>query len=231
MKTFIITVVSNTFKFLWSVVFIFILTQVVFIVLVLSNLKVPAIAMAKFVEYPVKIFWTEADIHNGRNLPDGTIVSFQKPPIDFTLRNSKDATDILHFTTLTGGLTVDVNNNRDILLVIFLKRIVLSMIFFILFFQLGRMFSTFRKNKPFNPANSTRLKIVAYFIMSLSPVIYLFNDLSIHIFKSYKITGYNSTITSHSLNLQYIFFGLLILIIAYAFDIGSQLQHESEYTI
>lgn len=231
MKTQITTFVAVMFKILWSVISIVLLAHVVFIILVLLNLKVPSIAHTKFVNYPVKVNLTDAGSHYKRKLPDGTFKEIVNYPFNFNLHNVKDTTDVIRVTSVvSGNLTLDVNNKRDILIVIFLKRIAFLTIFFILFFQLDRVFSSFRKNEPFNPGNVRRLKIVGYLIMGLSPVIFLFNDLSIHIFKSYKIAGYG-TITPHSFNLQYIFFGLLILIIAFAFEVGSALQKDSELTI
>lgn len=230
MKTYLITVVSNIFKFLWFVASILILAHMVFIIIALLNLKIPACAEARFVDYPVLAFWTEADAHYGRKSPDGTIKAFQKSPFDFNLQSIKDTTDILHVTTVTGKLTVDINDKRDILLVVFLKRISFLLIFLFIAFHFDRLFSAFRKKEPFNPNNVVRLKTVAYLIMLLSPIGLLFNELTLNIFKSYQIAG-TGTIISHNLNIHYIFLGLLILIIAFAFDVGSQLQKESEYTI
>lgn len=223
MKTQIIAFVAVMFKILWSVVSLLIRGNMVFLILVLFNLKVPVIAHTKFVNYPIQVFMTESGSHYERKLVDGTLKEIVNYPFNFNLYNIKDSTGIMQVTSVTSNLTIDIDNNRNILPVIFLKRIALFMIFFILFFQLDKVYSSFRKNEPFNPGNVKRLKIVAYSIMGLSPVIFLFNDLSIHIYKNYKIAGYGTS-TSHSLNLQYIFFGLLILIIAYAFNIGSQLQ-------
>lgn len=231
MKLRIVTFVAVMFKILWSIISILILAHAVFIILVLFNFKIPAIAKTKFVDYPVKVYLTEARSHYRKKSPDGAFKEVVNYPFNFNLHNIKDTTDVIQVTSVvSGNLTLDVNNKREILLVIFIKRLVFLIIFFILFFQLDKVYSSFRKKEPFNQLNVKRLKIIAYSIMSLSPVILLFNNLTIHIFKSYKILGYGTMIT-HSLNPQYIFFGLLILIIAFAFEVGSELKKESEFTI
>jgi hypothetical protein len=230
MKSRITTFLYVIFKILWSLCSIFILAHLVFIILALLNLNIPKCAQIRYVNYPVKVFWTNSDLHNGRRSQNGNIIPFQKSPFDFNLRNIKDTANTIHVTTVTGSLTVDIKNESSILLVIFLKRISFLIIFFFIAFKFDKLFSSFHKNEPFNPNNVSRLKTVAFLVMGLSPVGFLFNEITIHIFQNYKIAVTGTTI-SHNLNIQYIFFGLLILIIAFAFETGSQLQKESELTI
>jgi hypothetical protein len=190
----------------------------------------PAIAGTKFIEYPIQVFKTESDSRYGIKSIDGTLTSFENDAFGLVLQNRKDSTDRLQITTVTSSLTVDPSSNRDILIVIFLKRIIYLLIFFICIFQLEKLFLAFKKNQPFDLKNVKRINIIAYMIISISPVTFLFNEISIRLFNDYIISA-NNTINSHNLNVQYIFLGLLVLIIALAFKTGSQLQKESELTI
>jgi hypothetical protein len=230
MKSRITAFLQVIFKILWSLSSIVILAHLAFIIMVLLKLNIPECAGVKNVNYPVKVFWTDADLHNGRRSQNGNIIPFQKSPFDFNLQNIKDPSNIIHVTTVTGNLTVDINNESDILFLIFLKRISFVIIFFFIAFQFDKLFSSFQNNEPFNPKNVSRLKTVAFLVLGLSPAGLLFNEITIHIFNSYKIAANNTTV-SHNLNPQYIVLGLLILVIAYAFDTGTQLQKESELTI
>jgi hypothetical protein len=230
MKTQLISFIAIILKILLSIISILILTHLVFIIISVTGLKIPSIAQTKSVNFPLQIFMTDETANYKRKLPGGSFKDIEKYPFNFTLYNIKDSADFIHVTSVTGNLAIDVNNKREILLVVFLKRIAFLVIFFILLYQLDKVYSTFKKKEPFNPENVRSLKIVAYSIISLSPVILVYNILAIQIFKNYKITGF-STIISNSLNLQYIFFGLLILIIAYVFDRGAQLQEDSDFTV
>lgn len=230
MRSKLTAFVQVTFKILWSACLILIFAHLVFLVMCLLDLKTPEMAETRFVNYPMEVFRTDFDSNSGRKSANGTFKAFENDPFNFTLHNVKDSTDIIHVTTMTGSLTVDVGNNRDILALIFLERIGYLIIFFFGFVQLDKLFSSFRSDDPFNPKNSKRLKIVAYLIIGLSPIGLLFNELNIHVFKNYKI-DWNNLIISHNLNPQYIFLGFLILIVALAFEAGSQLKKESDYTI
>jgi hypothetical protein len=230
MRSKLTAFVQGTFKFLSSACFILIFAHLVFLVMCLLDLKIPEISATRFVNYPIEVFLTDFDSHYGRKSADGTFKPFEKDPFNLTLHNEKDTTDTIQVTTITGSLTVDVSNKRDILALIFLERIGFLIILFIGFVQLDKLFSSFRSDDPFNPKNSKRLKIVAYLIIGLSPIGLLFNELNILAFKVYKI-DWNSFVISHNVNPQYIFLGLLILIVSLAFEAGSQLKKESEYTI
>jgi hypothetical protein len=230
MKSQITVSLNRLFKTILFVLLIFVLAHIIFLFMVLFNYKVPEYAEVKYVNCPVEIFWTRTDTHLGRKTKDGSLIEFQKSPIDFILHNIKDSTKLLQVTTMTGKLTLDVSNNKEILLILFLKRISFFLVFFFITLQFQYIFSTFQKNEPFNPKNYRRVKIVAFLVMVLSPLVLLFNELSIYVFKDFKI-DVHSFIRTHNLNLQFIFLGLMILIIAFVFETGSKLQQESELTI
>lgn len=230
MRTQLTTLVTVTCKILWSGTSILLLAHIVFIFMSLSDLKTPPIARVKYVKYPFRFFMTEQGGFNKIKSGDGITKEVINYPFGFKIQNKSDASDFLPVTTVTGSITVDLNDRNEVLPIIFLKRMIFLLLFFIISRQLDGVFSSFRMKEPFRRENVKRIKYVAWSIMAFSPVIWLLNNLSLYFFNNYRISG-SGTLSSQSFNLQYLFFGLLILIIAYAFETGSQLKEESDYTI
>ena len=88
-----------------------------------------------------------------------------------------------------------------------------------------------REEKYFDKPNSKRLKIVSYVLMVAAPLIGLLRYiLGLDLINSANLSKFNLKAT-FDLNLEFIVAGLIILMIAKAFDIGIRMQKEQELTV
>jgi hypothetical protein len=191
------------------------------------NIRLPALASLEFIEFPREIFWTDMVPGSDRPAGEGTDSYYG---VHNVIVNQKDSSDILQITTRTETLTVSLSDQKGIIVIILLKRIAFFSVLFLISFQLGRLFSAIYTEDPFNPECLKRLRITGFLIISISPLLLLFNELILLAFRNYKLS-FTSTIVSHNLNLWLIITGLIVFVFGYAFKIGSELRNDTELTI
>jgi hypothetical protein len=115
------------------------------------------------------------------------------------------------------------------LIILVLLPIVMGMIYGV--YQLRCFFKNVKDGRPFDPDNPKRIRKIAYLIMAWGPVkgisLYL---QALNVLKGLSFTE-GSTAPNIDIHLEFIFLGLVILVIAQIMDIGVKLQREQELTI
>ncbi|RPH26070.1 MAG: DUF2975 domain-containing protein [Bacteroidales bacterium] len=216
------------FRLMCYLVTLAIVAHIFFIFLALFNLKIPQIANVDYVYYPKEVFISSNESKYPSKCLDDNYAHLMVSS-GFALKNINNSSDTLRITAVGASIAVDVANNKNILLGVFIRRITFLTILLIVCYQLDKLLSSLKNDKPFNAKNIRRMKIIAYTIISVSPIGLLLNEMMILSFNKYYLS--NSMMISHNLNLHYVLIGLILLVFAKVFKVGTDLQNDYDHTI
>lgn len=163
----------------------------------------------------------------------GTIVVLfiPKSALDFNMANLEHIN--IQFTNImyeiNGGFFTGIANVKNLLLLLGLVGLVnLGFVQFIMI-ELKKLVASVREEMPFKASNAMILRNMGIVFLIASVVVSLANAwlmmTAINTFDVYQAT------INFSINLQYLFMGVLVLILAYVFSYGSFLQEEHDQTI
>ena len=98
-------------------------------------------------------------------------------------------------------------------------------------YLLRKIFSTLTHETPFIHENAVRIRKIAFLIMLLAPLEFT-EKVYHHLVASYYFTLAGDRIATHlTFDFQKLLFGLILLIIAEVFRVGTQLKEENELTV
>jgi hypothetical protein len=124
---------------------------------------------------------------------------------------------------------IDGGNVKFITLIAIVVGLVHIIFSLLLFYAVYKILAEVKNNNPFAKANVKHLYFIAFTFLAGSVLIPTFNFiLGMFTIKKLNIININS---EFSLNLDYIFIGLLILILANIFNYGAYLQNEYNETV
>lgn len=129
-----------------------------------------------------------------------------------------------------GELLFSGNNNRDNVVITFVALALIFGTVLLITFQLKKIFSTFKKTEPFVVSNSKRIRLIGIILIGSCLLKFLFGIfytryLNAHFQWDQKI------IFGQSLDLGTIFIGVLVIILAQVFRLGTELQEDNNLTI
>jgi hypothetical protein len=160
-----------------------------------------------------------------------------KAPIQMTFENAANPGDVPMsqrpvITNIVGYATVLVGqaaSKTQRLMLLVLLPILAGLIYGV--YQLRQFFKNVNNGRPFDPDNPKRIRRIAYLIMAWGPFKGIFLYLqALNVMKGLSFTG-GSTTPRFDLHLEFIFLGLVILVIAQIMDIGVKLQREQDLTV
>ena len=152
---------------------------------------------------------------------------------NFTIVHKSDPSKNFELAFGTVELYVDANHHTVLLLVTLLKRIIYLLFFTIISYAFRNIFKNFQQGIPFVNKSVKQLRIIAYAFIILAPAIYLYDIiLQLSLINYVMSDGTRGVeIRGYDLNIQYVFYGLVILAFSQVFQHGSMLQDEYDQTI
>jgi len=153
---------------------------------------------------------------------------------NFTIDNKFDPSKNLEVAFGAVQLYVDTNHHTVLMLVTLLKRIIYLLFFTIISYAFRNMFKNFQQGIPFVTKSVKQLRIIAYAFIILCPLMLLYDyilQLSLINYVMSDGTRSGVEIRGYGLNIQYLFYGLVILAFSQVFQHGAMLQNEYDQTI
>lgn len=130
---------------------------------------------------------------------------------------------------ISGESFVGIYNVKWLLTLLFFAGIANLAFYQYIQIQLRNVISNVKQKEPFSINNVNYLKYMAYAFLISSLVLPIVNGwlftTAVNTFEIYEAT------INFSLNMQSLFMGILVLILAYVFDYGSYLQEEHDMTV
>ena len=151
---------------------------------------------------------------------------------DITLRqvhgvNSNSPTGVLN--TNSGNLYLHVDATWQNVSMLLIECVLIFSIVALITYQLKNIFSSFKKNIPFNNTNIARIRTIAFVLMIYSGVQWLFvimvNQILISNLKWEHIT------LTYSFNISCFVTGIVLIVIAEIFKLGYLLDDEIKQTV
>ena len=120
-------------------------------------------------------------------------------------------------------------NLQGVLLV--LAEILLSLtVVLLITYQLKKIFLNFKKNEPLNKLNFPRIKYVGNILVIANVAQWLYSlALNQYLIQNFKWG--NETQLTHSINVSYLFMGIVLIIVSKIFEMGASLEEENSLTI
>ena len=156
-------------------------------------------------------------------------VTFSESPYKEIKTTDTTASDVKVIGT-KGELLFTRMNNRENIAITHIGLALIFGTFLLVTFQLKMILSNFTRKEPFTLSNSKRIRLIGVILIASSLINFLFGIF----YTNYINTNFqwNESITfTQSLDISTILMGLLIMILAEIFRVGTELQEEKNLTI
>jgi hypothetical protein len=128
-----------------------------------------------------------------------------------------------------GNFLFSPTNLQEVMLV--MTALLLSVaVVLLITYQLKKIFLNFKKNEPLNKLNFPRVKYIGIILIIANVAQWLYS-LALNQYLTQNFKWGNETQLTQSFNVNYLFIGIVLIIVSKIFEMGASLEEENNLTI